>query len=106
MRIIAPDIIETLKMQGVNEYGDFAIKVGLKLTTLPGKQFTVRRRAYALIKKAFAANGIEFAFPTVQVTGGEPAVAAAHASLKAVPKPAALRRRSSRHLACLLIGVE
>ena len=86
---IAPDIIETLKMQGVNEYGDFAIKVGLKLTTLPGKQFTVRRRAYALIKKAFAANGIEFAFPTVQVAGGEAAAAAAHASLKAVPKPAA-----------------
>ena len=69
-------------MQGVNEYGDFAIKVGLKLMAQPGKQFTVRRRAYALIKRAFAENGIEFAVPTVQVAGGEPTAAAAHASLQ------------------------
>ena len=55
----------------------------------PGEQFIVRRRAYAMIKQAFAANDIKFAFPTVQVTGGEAPVAAAHASLKAVPKPAA-----------------
>ena len=86
---LAPNIIETLKMQGVDEYGDFAIKVRLKLTCKPGEQFVVRRRAHALIMKAFAANDINFAFPTVQVAGGEATVAAAHASLKAVPKPAA-----------------
>jgi small-conductance mechanosensitive channel len=38
----------------------------------------IRRRAYAMIKKAFDANGVKFAFPTVQIAGGgEPAVAAA-----------------------------
>ena len=33
-------------------------------------QFAARRRALAMIKKAFDANGINFAYPTVQVAGG------------------------------------
>ena len=36
---LAPNIIDTLKMQGVEEYGDFAIKIRLKLTCKPGEQF-------------------------------------------------------------------
>ena len=86
---LAPHIIETLKMQGVEEYGDFAIKIRLKLTAKPGEQFVIRRRAYAMIKQAFDANGIKFAFPTVQVAGGEAAPAAAQAALEAMQKPAA-----------------
>ena len=73
----APHIIETLKMQGVEQFGDFAIQIRMKMMTKPGEQFVIRRRAYALIKKAFDENGIKFAFPTVQVAGGEPAPAAA-----------------------------
>ena len=41
------------------------------MMTKPGEQFVIRRTAYALIKKAFDENGIKFAFPTVQVAGGE-----------------------------------
>ncbi len=44
--------------------------------TKPGEQFVIRRRAYILIKKAFDANGIKPAFPTVEVAGGEPSAAA------------------------------
>ena len=66
----APHIIETLKMQGVEQFGDFAIQIRMKMMTKPGEQFVIRRRAYAMIKKAFDANGIEFAFPTVTVAGG------------------------------------
>src|SRR5215831_13979249 len=73
---LAPHIIETLKMQGVEQFGDFAIEVRMKMMTKPGEQFVVRRRAHALIKKAFDANGIKFAYPTVQVAGGEQAEAA------------------------------
>jgi moderate conductance mechanosensitive channel len=86
---LAPNILDTLKMQGVEEYGDFAVKIRLKLTTKPGEQFVVRRRAYALIKQAFDANGIKFAFPTVQVAGGEPVPAAAQVALESQQKPAA-----------------
>ncbi len=66
----APHILETLKMQGVEQFGDFAIQIRMKMMTKPGEQFVIRRRAYAMIKKAFSANGVEFAFPTVTVAGG------------------------------------
>ncbi len=73
----APHIIAPLKMQGVEQFGDFAIQISMKMMTRPGEQFVIRRRAYAMIKKAFDANGIKIAFPTVQVAGSEEAVAAA-----------------------------
>jgi small-conductance mechanosensitive channel len=88
---LAPHIIETLKMQGVEQFGDFAIQVRLKMMTKPGEQFVIRRRAYGLIKKAFATNGIAFAFPTVTVAGGrDPGAAIAQKGLELMqPPPAA-----------------
>jgi small-conductance mechanosensitive channel len=74
-------------MQGVDQFGDFALKIRLKMMTKPGEQFVIRRRAYAMIKKAFAENGIEIALPTVQVAGGEPSVAVAHKGLELVQQP-------------------
>jgi small-conductance mechanosensitive channel len=85
----APNIIETLKMQGVEQFGDFAIQIRMKMMTKPGEQFVIRRRAYALIKKAFDENGIKFAFPTVTVAGGgEPGPAVAQKGLELVQPPA------------------
>ena len=53
----------------------------------------IRRKAYARIKQAFDENGIHFAFPTVQVSGGadEHASAVAHQALETLrkDKPAA-----------------
>jgi small-conductance mechanosensitive channel len=72
----APLIIEPLKMQGVDQLGDFAVQLRAKMMTLPGEQFVIRRQAYAMIKKAFDENGIKFAFPTVQVAGGGEGAAA------------------------------
>jgi small-conductance mechanosensitive channel len=40
------------------------------MSTEPGQQSMVRRRAVAMIHEAFAANGIEFASPMVQVGKG------------------------------------
>jgi moderate conductance mechanosensitive channel len=84
----APHIIEPLKMQGVEQFGDFAIQIRMKMTTRPGEQFVIRRKAYARIKHAFDENGIKFAFPTVQVAGGgDASPAVAHQGLQLV-KPA------------------
>ena len=63
----APLILEPLKMQGVDALGDFAVQLRTKMMTLPGENFVIRRQALAMIKKAFDANGIKFAFPTVQL---------------------------------------
>lgn len=84
----APHIIEPLKMQGVEQFGDFAIGLRLKMMTRPGEQFAVRRRAYAMLKMAFDENGIKFAFPTVQVASREQSEpAAAQQALKLVKTP-------------------
>jgi small-conductance mechanosensitive channel len=85
---LAPNIIEPLKMQGVEQFGDFAIQIRLKMMTKPGEQFVIRRRAYAMIKKAFAANGIEFAFPTVTVASGDATPAVAQQAIE-LTKPSA-----------------
>ena len=85
-----PHIIETLKMQGVEQFGDFAIQIRMKMMTKPGEQFVIRRRAYSMIKKAFDANGIRFAFPTVTVAGGSEATPAiAQTALDLVKPPVA-----------------
>ena len=77
-------------MQGVDQFGDFALKIRLKMMTKPGEQFVIRRRAYAMIKKAFAENGIEIALPTVQVAGGNEGstAAAARQGLELIQQPA------------------
>jgi moderate conductance mechanosensitive channel len=53
--------------------------------TRRGEQFVVRRRPHASIEQAFAANGLEFALPTVTVAGsGEAGAAVAQQALKLV----------------------
>jgi small-conductance mechanosensitive channel len=76
----APHILEPMKMQGVEQFGDYAIQIRVKMMTKPGEQFTIRRKALAMIRKAFNENGIKFAQPTVQVAGGDGAAAAAIAA--------------------------
>jgi small-conductance mechanosensitive channel len=86
----APLILEPLKMQGVDNLGDFAVQIRAKMMTLPGEQFVIRRQAYAMIKKAFDENGIKFAFPTVQVAGeGEASTAAVAQRALELTHPAA-----------------
>jgi len=88
----APHIMEPMKMQGVDSFGDFAMQVRVKMKTRPGEQFVIRRKANALIKKAFDENGIKFASPTVMVSGGDAAgvsnaaAAAAAQSIKPAPQ--------------------
>lgn len=66
----AKSTIEPLKMQGVDNLGDFAVQLSCKMKTKAREQFAVRRRALELIKVAFDQNGIKFAYPTVQIAGG------------------------------------
>lgn len=82
----APHIIEPMKMQGVEQFGEYAIQIRMKMMTKPGEQFVIRRRAYAMIKKAFDENGIRFALPTVQVAGESetPSAVAAQRGLELV----------------------
>ncbi len=80
---LAAGILEPLKSQGADAITDSGILVRLKFMAIPGKQFTVRRAANALIQKAFAENGISFAFPTVRVAGNADDAAVGKAALDA-----------------------
>ncbi|WP_334174293.1 mechanosensitive ion channel family protein [Pseudoxanthobacter sp.] len=91
---LGPSFLEPLKMQGVEEFDEYGIKIRVKMMARPGEQFVIRRKALANIKKAFDENGIEFAVPRVQVAGGdgEAEAAAAQATLisqQAAASPAA-----------------
>ncbi|WP_422000431.1 mechanosensitive ion channel family protein [Reyranella sp.] len=92
---LGPNILQPLKMQGIEQFGEYSINIRMKMMTKPGEQFVIRRKANAMIKKAFDENGIHFAFPTVQLAGGgggdhEAAVAvAARKVLKAEAAPPA-----------------
>jgi small-conductance mechanosensitive channel len=87
---LGPNILQPLKMQGIEQFGDYSINIRMKMMTKPGEQFVIRRKANAMIKKAFDENGIHFAFPTVQLAGGGTADnGAAAAAAQKVLKPAA-----------------
>ncbi len=57
-------IVEPLEMWGVEELGDFAIRIRARLRTRPGKQWDVKRAFLLRMKKRFDAEGIEIPFPT------------------------------------------
>jgi small-conductance mechanosensitive channel len=67
----APHVLEPLKMQGVQKFGDYGIELRMKMKTRPGEQFTMRRKAFVVIKKLFEDNGITIPFPTVHVQEGK-----------------------------------
>ncbi len=62
---LAPDIIDPLKSQGLQRFGDSALIFRAKIKCRPGRQFTVRREAYRRMQEVFAASGIEMAYPTI-----------------------------------------
>ncbi|MGE3875506.1 MAG: mechanosensitive ion channel family protein, partial [Parvibaculaceae bacterium] len=78
----APWVIEPIKMQGVQEFGDYGIILRIKVTTKPGGAFAMKRKFYLAVNKAFKENGIELPVPTVHVQQGDsnvaPAVAQSH----------------------------
>lgn len=73
----APYVLEPMKMQGIEAFGDYGIELRIKMKTKPGHQFTLRRKAYLAIRKAFEENGIKIPFPTVFVQDGSSLAAAA-----------------------------
>ena len=82
---LGPDIINPLKLQGVSQFGDYAVQLQTKMMTKPGDvQFAARRRALGLIKREFQSQGIGFALPMVQVSGEGSEAAAASRALSLV----------------------
>ncbi|MER9401501.1 mechanosensitive ion channel family protein [Mesorhizobium sp. M0615] len=62
-------VIEPIKMQGVQEFGEYGIVLRLKATTRPGGAFSMKGRFFLRLRQAFKEQGIELPFPTVHVQG-------------------------------------
>ena len=62
-------VLEPLKMQGVQDFGEYGIVLRFKMKTRPGEQFPMKRKAYIVIKAAFEQAGITIPVPTVLVKG-------------------------------------
>jgi small conductance mechanosensitive channel len=57
-----PMLIETVKLKGVEQFGDYGMTLGFGMMVKPnGQQSIIRRKAYSMLKDAFEQNGIEFA---------------------------------------------
>jgi small-conductance mechanosensitive channel len=65
---LAPDLLQPLKLAGVQSTEDSAIVVRAKFTARPeGEPYMIRKAAYTKILKAFRDAGIEFAHRQVTV---------------------------------------
>jgi moderate conductance mechanosensitive channel len=65
---LAPDLLQTLKLAGVQSTEDSAIVVRAKFTARPeGEPYMIRKAAYTKILKAFREAGIKFAHRQVTV---------------------------------------
>ncbi len=82
---LGPEILKPLKLQGVAQFGDYAVQLQTKMMTKPGDvQFAARRRALMMIKSEFQTHGIGFALPMVHVSGEGSEAAAAQRALSIV----------------------
>lgn len=68
----ANDILAPLEVLGVDQFGDNAVVIRVRMKTLPLRRWPVQREFNRRMKKAFDAQGIEIPFPQQTVWVGEP----------------------------------
>lgn len=66
-----PDIVEDLELFGLNNLGDSAVEIRVRLKTRPMRQFAVRRAFLERMKRVFDERGIEIPFPHQTIWFGE-----------------------------------
>jgi len=79
-------VIEPIKMQGVQEFGEYGIVLRVKVTTRPGGAFSMKGRFFLRLRQAFKEQGIELPFPTVHVQGLQNPHEAENAPLEITPE--------------------
>ncbi|BAB50213.1 mechanosensitive ion channel family protein [Mesorhizobium japonicum] len=79
-------VIEPIKMQGVQEFGEYGIVLRVKVTTRPGGAFSMKGRFFLRLRQAFKEQGIELPFPTVHIQGMQNPHEAENAPLEITPE--------------------
>ncbi|WP_245235567.1 mechanosensitive ion channel family protein [Mesorhizobium erdmanii] len=78
-------VLDPIKMQGVQEFGEYGIVLRVKAMTRPGGAFGMKRKFYVRIRQAFKEQGIELPFPTVHIQGLQNPDDAENAQLEITP---------------------
>lgn len=81
-----PWVLSPIKMQGVQEFGEYGIVLRVKVTTRPGGAFGMKRKFYVRLRQVFKEQGIELPFPTVHVEGLQNPHGAENAPLEITPE--------------------
>ncbi|MEI9405806.1 mechanosensitive ion channel family protein [Mesorhizobium argentiipisi] len=79
-------VLSPIKMQGVQEFGEYGIVLRVKVTTRPGGAFNMKRKFYVRLRQVFKEQGIELPFPTVHVEGLQNPHGAENAPLEITPE--------------------
>ena len=79
-------VLDPIKMQGVQEFGEYGIVLRVKATTRPGGAFGMKRKFYVRLRQVFKEQGIELPFPTVHVQGLQNPHGAENAPLEITPE--------------------
>ncbi len=77
---VGADFLAPFKSQGVVEVDDYGLVISTKFMCKPGRQFLIRRHAYAAVQRAFAENDIQFARPEIRVAVSRGAATEAEAN--------------------------
>ncbi|TIR27437.1 MAG: mechanosensitive ion channel [Mesorhizobium sp.] len=81
-----PWVLSPIKMQGVQEFGEYGIVLRVKVTTRPGGAFGMKRKFYVRVRQVFKEQGIELPFPTVHVEGLQSPHGAENAPVEITPE--------------------
>ncbi|MBA1144128.1 mechanosensitive ion channel family protein [Mesorhizobium neociceri] len=79
-------VLDPIKMQGVQEFGEYGIVLRVKAMTRPGGAFGMKRKFYVRLRQVFKEQGIELPFPTVHVQGLQNPHEAENAPLEVTPE--------------------
>lgn len=79
-------VLDPIKMQGVQEFGEYGIVLRVKAMTRPGGAFGMKRKFYVRLRQVFKEQGIELPFPTVHVQGLQNPHEAENAPLEITPE--------------------
>ena len=81
----SPMILAPIEVVGVDAFGDWAVKLKLRIKTVPQKQWEVGRELRKRILKAFGEHGINIPFPALAPAKAAPAEAATRAAAASSP---------------------
>ena len=66
-----PFVLDTIEIMGVDDFGDWAVQLKMRIKTVPLKQWEVGRELRRRIRKALQAAGVNVPYPAITALSAE-----------------------------------